>query len=105
VSLDFLRQRVVLDVYSLPGLMSHLESLRALYWGLYFLLYLLVTFVKLFFLAVLLPFMQMTANVPEALCLFNSYLLDVFDCTLLCLKRRNLMSLVVCLQYSLLQLS
>jgi len=64
------RQRVVLDVYSLPGLMSHLESLRALYWGLYFLLYLLVTFVKLFFLAVLLPFMQMTANVPEALTRF-----------------------------------
>lgn len=50
----------------LLGQMSHLESLRALYQGLYFLLYLSAIFLKLFILAKQLLFMQSTLNVLES---------------------------------------
>ena len=50
----------------LLGQMSQLESLRALYQGLYFLLYASAIFPKLFILAKELPFMQSTVNVLES---------------------------------------
>lgn len=50
----------------LLGQMSQLESLRALYQGLYFLFYASAIFPKLFILAKQLPFMQSTVNVLES---------------------------------------
>lgn len=50
----------------LLGQMSQLESLRALYQGLYFLFYVSAIFLKLFIPAKQLPFMQSTVNVLES---------------------------------------
>ena len=50
----------------LLGQMSQLESLRALYQGLYFLFYVSAIFLKLFILAKQLPFMQSTVNFLES---------------------------------------
>lgn len=61
------------------GQMSHLESLRALCQGLYFLLYLSAIFPKLFILAKQLLFMQNTVNVLESPTLLVILLLQELD--------------------------
>lgn len=62
------RQRVVLDGISSSWSDVSSGVPRGIFFiCLYFLLYLLVTSLKLFFVAVLLPFMRMIANVPGSL--------------------------------------